>query len=831
MSSFGAILITPFALAATALAQPTVPPSTVATDEAEPIKMMEFLVSSRGESRATNSLTPVELELVTPGVQMEKLLDRIPGINVTTTDPFGFYEFGNNIRVRAFDITKLAVTLDGVPMGNNSPRYGNPIGRFLDTENLETIKVSQGAGDVTTPAYESLGGSLAYFTKDPSKEVGSQLSATVGSFAQKRVFGKFEFGELSPGLTAYISASSFEFEPRGLEGLAKGTSRRFEAKSKYEFAKGSITARYTYNDRDDFDTADISWQDYIDLETKSGKYPLGYTEYSPIENNNASLGAYDYGDFSDKGRVLGPPKYIDPNVGPGAGANAQYYNLWRNGRIDNFYNLIGDFDLTPDFNVKVIPYYQDKKNYGFFGVDKTVSEGQVRAAYKGDPTRTDIWPKMYYNAAGQPIDAAGNVVVEYSTAHAVVAPTATPTNYIPGVPGRTGRDEDFGGHRWGVTTNVEYTIAKNKILGGFWYEHDRHGAVRPTYNLQGGSILGWFEYDQPLFLNYSRFFETDVMQAWLQDTLTLVDGKLDVVFGAKALKLDRSVRGQLDIPTWIANNETYREVSYKDTFLPQLGLLFRLNESTELFANYSENIATPGSDVLSSPSGFQPALLSPERSDNYDIGIRGEKGNFGYTLQGYLINYTDRILSVPIPLSVGSGLAGQNAFQNVGGVDSYGAEFSGDWKTPISGLQLSGAIAYQNSTFQEDLATAVDPTTGNTVFAAIKGKDLGNTPEITANFDARYTWTNFRFNFGGKYFDSVYVNTLNTQQLPSYTTFEAGITYFGKQGTSLDGFSMSLVVNNVFDRYFFTASSFNGTSGSIQADQGRQISLTLSAKF
>lgn len=796
----------------------------------EPIKMMEFLVSSRGESRATNSLTPTELELVIPGVQMEKLLDRIPGINVTTTDPFGFYEFGNNIRVRAFDIEKLAVTLDGVPMGNNSPRYGNPIGRFLDGENLDTIKVSQGAGDVTTPAYESLGGSLAYFSNDPSKEMGAELSATVGTFAQKRLFGKLEFGEIAPGLTGYISANSFEFEPRGLEEIAKGMSRHFEAKAKYDFAIGSITARYVYNDRDDFDTQSISWQDMIDLETKSGKYPNGYAEYTPFEFPN--LGPFDYGDYSDKGRRLGPPTYIDPNVGPGEGANAQYYNLWRNGRIDNFYNIVADFDFTPDLNVSVIPYYQDKQNYGFFGVPKSTSEAEVRAAYAAAPNRTDIWPKMYYNAAGQPIDKDGNVVTAFSAQHAIVAPNATPTNYIDGIPGRTGRDEDFGGHRYGVTANLDWTVGKHKVLAGFWYEYDRHATERPTYNLEGGgSITGWFAYDQPLFLNYSRYFKTDVYQFWLQDTISLLDNKLDLVVGAKALTLDRTVRGYLDIPTWRTYSEAFREVSYEDTFLPQLGLLYRLNESTELFFNYSENMATPGSAVLSSPSGFEPSLLSPEYSDNFDIGVRGERGSFGYTLQAYSIKYVDRILSVPIPLEAGIGRAGQNAFQNVGGVDSTGAEFSADWKTPIKGFSLSGAIAYQKTTFQEDLPNGIDGATGNTIYLAIKDLDLAGTPTITANFDARYVYKNWRFNFGGKYYDEVYVNNINTQQLSSYTTFEAGILYEGAAGTKLDGYSVGLTVYNVFDEYFFTAAGTGNTSGNVQADQGRQISLTVGAKF
>lgn len=801
----------------------------------EPIQMMEFFVSEKGESRATNTIAPSDLELSIPGVAAEKLLSKIPGISVLANDPFAFYEFGNDIRVRAFAIDKLAVSLDGVPMGNSDPRYGTPIGRMVDAENLAAIKVSQGAGDVTTPAYQALGGSLQYFTRDPEKILGASFSATYGDFGQRRMFAKFETGELIPGLTSYISTSHFEFEPRGLEGIAKGLGRRLEAKIKYELDQVTLKYIFTYNDRDDFDTVGIPYANYQDLE--AGNYlgtGTGWTLYTPFNyplTRYPQFGAFDYGDYSDRGRRLGPPTYIDPTVAAGEGVNAQYFNQWRNGRMDYFNRVVADFDLTPAHKVKLSPYYQDKKNYGTFGVPKSVAEANIRAAYAADPTRKDIWAKMYYNAAGQPIDASGNVVTAFSAQHAVAAPTATASNFIPGVAGRAARDEDFGGHRYGLSGAWTWTTDRNVLTAGAWYEKDRHGAYRPTYNLEGGSVTGAFAYDQMLFLNYSRYFNTYVYQGFVQDTYKVLDGKLDLIGGWKYLKLDRNVRGFLTLSEWYTNKEARRSVSYEDTLLPQLGLLYRLTPETEVFFNYSENMATPPAAVLASPTGFVPGLLSPEYSDNFDLGIRGSRGAFSYTLQGYYIEYVDRILEVPIPISSGVGIAGQNAYQNVGGVDSLGAEASFSWSTPVEGLTLTGSVAYQKTTFQENLIDGVDVATGSTILLPIKDKSLGNTPEFTMNLDARYAWKGFTFNLGGRFYDSVYVNTLNTQKLPSYTTFEAAIAYSGRKGSALEGYTVALNAYNVFDQYFFTAYSYTGNSGDVQADQGRQLSLTLSAKF
>ena len=816
-----------------------------------------FTAVGQGESRANNSLDLETLDIIIPGVQPEKMIDRIPGVNVVSRDPFGFYEFGNDIRVRAFDIDNLGVTLDGVPVGNSSARYGSPIGRLVSSENLTTVKVSQGAGDVTTPAYQALGGSLQYFTKDPSVEPGAMVNLTYGSFDHISLFGKVEFGEIMPGLTAYATGSHFEFTPRGLEGLGKGMARRYEAKAKYQFPSGDATLKYmfTFNDRDDFDTAGLAYDEWVDAE--AGNYRgtgQGYVEYTPWDY--PGIGSFNYADLSDEGRNIGPVKYLDPTVGPGEGTNAVYYNMWRNGRMDTLHRFILDMDVGDSGKLTITPYYQDKNNYGLWGRDKAFAQNQIRSAYKADPSRTDIWGKLYYDEAGNPLSEAGEIVEEFSSDHAVAAPSVTPGGeFVPGVPGRTARDENFGGHRYGLSASYAWTTENNKFVIGGWYEFDKHGTERPNYNLAGGNVLGDFQYDQFNFLNYTRYIDQDVTQFWIQDTFSMMDGKLDVIAGIKAIELTRDARGFLTISEWINNAETQRSTTYDDYFLPQFGLLYGLNDSTELFFNYSENMATPDSGTITTAGAtFNADILAPEYSDNIDLGIRGNIGNSGsYSFQAYYIKYVDRILSSAVPIdSPNAGAAGNSVYQNVGGVDSWGIEAAGELNTGIEGLRLIGSVAIQETTFQEDLLDSVvfinegdpiptadpgyrvaatsDPLAFE-IFEDISGNDLGNTPFLTANLDAIYTKGQFKFNFGGKFYDSVHVNTLNTQPIPSYTVFETGISYSGKSDTALEGWTASLNAYNVFDEYFWLARSYNDEDGQVLADRGRQWTLTLKTKF
>src|SRR5438270_7122716 len=92
---------------------------TTKPDPAEPIEVLEkFTVSTRGETRANNTIQMADIALNAPGKTGFQLLDMLPGVNITGTDNFGLYEYGWRIRVRAFNINAIAVALDGIPMGN-----------------------------------------------------------------------------------------------------------------------------------------------------------------------------------------------------------------------------------------------------------------------------------------------------------------------------------------------------------------------------------------------------------------------------------------------------------------------------------------------------------------------------------------------------------------------------------------------------------------------------------------------------------------------------------------------------------------------------------------
>jgi iron complex outermembrane receptor protein len=885
---------------------PAEPPKAEAPKEKEEtIKLMEFFVKDKGVSRATNSITPAEVRQSLPGVSVEKLLSFVPGVNIVTRDPFGFYEFGNDIRVRAFDITRLAVTIDDVPMGNNSARYGTPAGRIVDGENLSSINVSQGTGDVTSPAYEALGGSIKYYTAIPPRDPSATLSLSMGDFSALRLFARYNTGELIPGLTAYVSTSKLEFKTAGIPETSEGN--KVEGKISYVTPKATYSFAYTWNDRDDYDTRGLQWDRWRAMETgnpyagygTSYIYSAaervnlttlaqnGYAVYLP--SNFPALSTNIMGDYTDKQRKFGATSYIDANSNPGDGfTGSQYYKYYRNGRMDSFFRGSADFTVTEAITVKSSAYYQDRHNYGTFPVARGDARTQIVNAYNGTKAlRTDIWPRWAYRDAANnlvPYGTPGAIPVGYndtnnngffdsnetlnasltptalSNAHALIAPTSTSiATATSGIPGAVGRDEDFGGQRWGVNLKGIWNIGRQQITVGGWYEDDEQQANRPTYNLFGGSPIGGFLYDQVLFLNYNQNFGTYATMFYAEDAIKFFDDKLTITPAIKSLNVKRTAKGILYTQAWYrppGTQRDVREVTYKDSFLPQLGISYRLSSQFDVFANYAENLAAPQPAVIANVD-FNVGL-SPETAKNYDAGIRYSSPNFGASFAVFYNKYEERILSIAFTqeelIAAGlAGVTGATRYRNVGGIEGSGAELSYEWRTPIRGLKLTGALAYQKSIFEGDIRIPYasfhnDPADPRSKFYRVepgvngaaptisyelqKGKTQGNTPKYTANADLVYTYKNLSVNFGGQFYDSVYLNTLNTESIPSYTVFRGGLTLRGSKGTRLAPFTASVTVQNIFDRYFWYAAGYTGSyNGSIVPDYGRNVSFTVSASF
>src|SRR5918995_5914735 len=158
----------------------------------------EVIVLGRGETRQVQSITAQQIEYLPPGTSPLKAIEKLPGVNFQSADPFGSYEWSTRITVRGFNQNRMGFTLDGVPLGDMT--YGNHNGlhvsRAIPTELVDSVTLSQGTGSLATASTSNLGGAIQFFSAEPLSEFGVDLAQTFGTDDAARTFVRFDTGQL-----------------------------------------------------------------------------------------------------------------------------------------------------------------------------------------------------------------------------------------------------------------------------------------------------------------------------------------------------------------------------------------------------------------------------------------------------------------------------------------------------------------------------------------------------------------------------------------------------------------------------------------------------------
>ncbi|WP_430446144.1 TonB-dependent receptor [Sphingorhabdus contaminans] len=252
MRTFISILLANAALIASpAMAQQAnLPADTEATDD-------EIVVFGQGETRQVQEISSKELLILAPGTSPLKAIEKLPSVNFQSADPFGTYEWSSRVSIRGFNQNQLGYTLDGIPLGDST--YGNNnglhIGRAIISENIGVTRVSQGSGSIGTQATNNLGGTLEFFSADPSDGFGVDANLTYGSENTVRGFGRVNFGE-ADGIRGFISGVYHNAEK--WKGGGDQRNWQINAKAIIPVGVAEFDAYFSYSDRAEQDYQDLS---------------------------------------------------------------------------------------------------------------------------------------------------------------------------------------------------------------------------------------------------------------------------------------------------------------------------------------------------------------------------------------------------------------------------------------------------------------------------------------------------------------------------------------------------------------------------------------------
>jgi iron complex outermembrane receptor protein len=767
-ASCALVLATPLlALAAEPAAAIATAPADAASTEVETI-----IILGQGQSRQVQTISTTQIETLAAGSSPLRAIEKLPGVSFQSADAFGAYEWSTRIAIRGFDQSRLGFTLDGVPLGDMS--YGNynglHISRAVTSEDLGKVELAQGAGSLSTASTSNLGGTLQFFTRDPSRDFHVQTNVTAGSDSMYRVFGRIDTGAIESlgGLRGYISAADQKADK--WKGGGEQKQRQFDAKVVLPLGEtGSLTAFWNHSERREQDYQDMSF----DMIKRLGR---DWDNFQPDWNKAVGVGAV----------LNNPALYASGQLNPssgywtGVGTNpyAQYgvatpddaYYAGAGIRDDDVYAVTLKHDLGEMARFDLTGYGHKNQGQGLWYTPYTISPG-------------------------------------YGTAGSTAAPLSI-------------RTTEYDIDRQGLIGNLYVDLGAHAISAGFWTEdNDFHQARRFYAETLAAPSRDPLDFQSnPFATSWEYKFNTKTTTGYVQDVWTVTDA-LKVNFGFKALKVENEVKSIV--------GSVNGKIESKDSFLPQIGVVYKLNNGFELFSGYTENMAAYVSAATSGPFASQNQTvvnyirdnLKPETSKTVEVGARYKNDRFQGVAALYHVDFKNRLDSA----STAPPILGLPAvLSNVGAVETKGLEVAGQYRL-TDAWSLYGSYAYNDSTYKDDV-----PGAGGTVAMQTEGKDVVFTPKHLLKATLGYDQgTGFFGNLGVSYTSSRwYTFENNGGKVDGFTVADltVGYRFDGETNAWLRGLEIQGNITNLTDEDYI---STVGSGGAAKADPTGQAMTLL----
>jgi iron complex outermembrane recepter protein len=738
----------------------------------------EIVVLGIGEARQVQELGAADIALEVAGISPLKAIDKLPGVNFQSADPFGAYEWSSRISIRGFSQNQLGFTLDGIPLGDMS--YGNHnglhISRAIISENVGRVEVAQGAGALGAASSSNLGGTIEFFSRDPKPDMGVEFSGTYGSEETKRAYVRLDSGEIMPGGPLLTVSYAWQ-DAEKWKGDGVQRQHQVNARIVQPVGDGKLFGFVNYSDRAENDYQDLSAEMVnrlgYDWDNFAKDWDLA-VRVAQIYQNQVARAAFNAG-VANGSLPLGST-FTAPYAGVGEAFPAPiltvddaYYDA-SGLRKDWLAGVGGELPVSENWTLKATGYYHSNRGRG-------------------------LWFTPY-----------------------VTTPGGAPI---------TIRTTEYAIERFGVVASSAVTIGANTIDVGLWYEDNDFNQARRFYglaNTAGAPSRGSLKFPKdPLATQWAFDFKTETLQYHVQDTLDL--GSVQINAGWKGLKVTNEAT-----PIIAGGLASGRTVA-KDWFLPQAGLLYRLNDDNEVFASFTQNMrafesSATGGPFATTQAGFDALDLKPETSTTYELGFRTRSPVFQGVVAGYYVDFKDRIIA----FANGSGIQGNPAIlQNVGDVRTWGIEAAGTFRVTPE-LSLFGSYAYNDAEYRDDVVNAA-----NVVIAATAGKTVVNSPKHLAKGEVTWDNGNLFLRAGVNYTSKRYYSFENDAEVGGFAIVDASVGYRFTAG-ALNGLTIQANATNLFDKEYISTIGTNGFANrgdaqTLLAGAPQQFFVTLKGDF
>ncbi|MCV6624649.1 MAG: TonB-dependent receptor [Cellvibrionaceae bacterium] len=715
----------------------------------------EVTVIGKSVSYANNSASSEMIKQQSAMTSPLAVIDNLPGVLVNEGDTFGTDDWSTTVSIRGFQLSldsqQVGVTVDGIANGNSNYGGGAKANRYIDTENLQTVEVSQGTADVASRSNEALGGTLNFTTIDPGEEERLTLSVTAGDADASKYFVRYETGEILPETYAWLSVSSSE-NADWIDGSAENTRDHFAGKLISTINDINITA---------------------------------YVSYDDVHEDNyqrVSLAQFEQDPSWDRltGEWTGTP-YVDQ----------LYRKGWSTLRENLFGYLKAEFELG-QVEVNTNIYYHKNEGRGDwvppYMVDVTDDGANGHSELQGNTVMggAPLGRIFFVDANGNSLSPNAGCQSSITFPYGGAGPEYDPKCYGAGaIAVGSYRHTHYAKERKGFNADFVWETSfgdvDNTLRGGIWYEDYHREEYRDWHKIIDSSVGYNFDH-QAYWVQYSVAFPVDTMMMYLEDQIEV--GPLTARVGLKRFDVELEKQDKF-------SGQGLSVDSDSDTLL-SAGVVVRTPvEGLEVFAGYAENFAAIKDGVLERDASAL-ANIEPETADNIDLGLRYEGDSISASLTYYSIEFENRLtfLAPDSPDGIDYLIGTNGSYINTGGIESKGLEASltvavnDNWSVYASYTDNDSEYADRSPGFP----------TGNTVFGSAERMGV-----------LSIDWQKDSYSAGlsTKWVGERWLDAANTQRIDAYTVadFYAAVS-LGAIGEQVEDVQLRLTINNITDESY-----------------------------
>ncbi len=468
----------------------------------------------------------------------------------------------------------------------------------------------------------------------------------------------------------------------------------------------------------------------------------------------------------------------------------QYFKQAINSRTDTLYHLSAEAPLGAALRLEGTLYYEEKEGYG-------------------------VSPEAYATSLSS-----------YNAQRNSVSGLTAPRGLQYGL-------STVEGEREGAVVRGVADIAGHRITAGFWVETDDYHRTQARYNQADGSPDGQPLLNEPVHFQRDFVSTRETTQLFLQDKIALFDDRLTLELGVKALLIDYAISGYRNAADYNNRRQPSLSDSWEDGFLPNVGLVWDMTGTEQIFASYAENMALPqGADDVYSAASPTVTGVEAEKSTNVELGLRTNRATFNAAFAVYRTTFDNRLQSFAslVPGSTTS----ETFFQNVGEVIAYGGELSGVWKPDFLGryAYFNANVSYNISEFQDNYTTSTATTS---TLVSIAGNSVPDSPEWLLQGGVTVEPLSWLVaNVSVRHMSKRFTNFVNTETLDAYSVVNAYVDLGdGFQYGPLENVRLRLNVDNVFDEDYLgtITAATTGLATQLRPGPARTFQVSLTTVF